>query len=162
MGLCFSVPTDRTCNLSLKNIFKALRAQFEGDDYEDPSSDLSRWAEEEGVLLLNASLTVLLNQPGSHTRHWAKFTTHVMEKLKALDQPIVWMLWGKDADRTYGWNDHPRHLVLRAPHPSPQNGNRFVDHEAKQRSFVRANDFLREHGVKPVEWLLKKQAITKP
>lgn len=151
MGLSFSVPPGLPCNPSLRNVFKALQAQFPGRN--PPSLDLTRWATDEGVLLLNAALTVRPEKSGSHLEHWHEFTQNVLGAIKRLDQPIVWFLWGRDAEGVFGANTNEKHLVLRAPHPSPRNLTRFVDHEAKQKSFIRANEFLVDHGVKPVEWL---------
>ena len=153
MGLCFSVPESRKINPSLRNILKAIHEQFPGDHYKPQTSDLTRWAEDEGVLMINAALTVSPGKPNSHAKYWAAFTNDIIAKLKKFDQPIVWFLWGNFARDMHGPDENTKHLVLRAIHPSPMNGNKFVDYEQKYQSFIRANEFLKKHGVEPVQWL---------
>ena len=148
-GLCFSITKGQPCQPSLRNILKAVNKQFQCERID---TSLESWAEQ-GVLLLNTALTVSQGQPGAHIEHWEAFTAHAIKSIRKFDQPIVWILWGRDAQSAYGkGRTHEKHLVLEGPHPSPRNGNKFVEHEDKQCSFVRANEFLAEHCALPIQW----------
>ena len=147
-GLCFSVNDGVPMPPSLINIFKEVH-----DDTGAPipaSGDLSRWARQ-GVLLLNATLTVQAHQPLSHQgRGWETFTDHVIERLATEREHLVFMLWGSYAKRKGAFIDRTRHLVLTAAHPSPLSANRggfFGTHH-----FSRANDYLVQHGLTPINW----------
>lgn len=147
-GLCFSVNEGVPMPPSLVNIFKEVH-----DDVGAPiptSGDLSRWARQ-GVLLLNATLTVQAHQPLSHQgKGWEVFTDHVIARLAAEREHLVFMLWGSYAKRKGSFIDRSRHLVLTASHPSPLSANRggfFGTHH-----FSRANDYLVSHGFTPIEW----------
>ncbi|MDR1274106.1 MAG: uracil-DNA glycosylase [Odoribacteraceae bacterium] len=147
-GLCFSVPEGVEQPPSLANIFKEIR-----DDVGTPlpaSGNLERWARQ-GVLLLNATLTVRARQAGSHqNKGWETFTDAVIRAIAGRDKPLVFMLWGSYAQRKGAFIDAGRHLVLAAAHPSPLAANRggwFGN-----RHFSRANAYLREHREEEIRW----------
>jgi uracil-DNA glycosylase len=148
-GLCFSVPEGITPPPSLKNIFKELN-----DDLGIPPSlhgSLEKWALQ-GVLLLNATLTVRAGNAGSHqNRGWEKFTDTAIRLLSDNYPGIVFMLWGRYARQKVHLVDSSRHLVLEAAHPSPFSAyNGFFG----CRHFSRANSFLEGLGKEPVNWVL--------
>ncbi len=149
MGLCFSVPKGIRIPPSLQNIYKELR-----DDVgaQIPNNgDLSRWAEN-GVFLLNAMLTVEKNKPGSHQSiGWQYFTDRVIQLLSEKKQGLVFMLWGNFARKKSGLIDSSRHLVLEAAHPSPLAQGAFFG----CRHFSKANAYLQEQGIAPVDWRLE-------
>ena len=147
-GLCFSVPEGIEQPPSLKNIFKEIH-----DDLGAPvptSGNLERWSEQ-GVLLLNATLTVRAHQAGSHqNKGWEIFTDAVIRLLAEQKDHLVFMLWGAYAQRKGAFVDPRRHLVLKAVHPSPLSANRggwFGN-----RHFSQANTYLKEHERKGIEW----------
>lgn len=147
-GLCFSVNEGVQMPPSLVNIFKEVH-----DDVGAPmpaNGDLSRWARQ-GVLLLNATLTVQAHQPLSHQgKGWETFTDHVIARLASEREHLVFMLWGAYAKRKGEFINRSRHLVLTAAHPSPLSANRggfFGTHH-----FSRANDYLVQHGMSPIVW----------
>jgi uracil-DNA glycosylase len=148
MGLSFSVPAGTRIPPSLQNIFKELN-----DDLMCPPprlGDLSQWAEQ-GVFLLNASLTVLQGQSNSHAGiGWHRFTDAVISKISNLQQGIVFMLWGNFARQKSGLIDPFRHLVLEAAHPSPLAGGAFLG----CRHFSKANEFLAQQGKQTINWCL--------
>lgn len=146
-GLAFSVNDGIDIPPSLKNIFK----EIETDTGDKPfkSGDLSRWARQ-GVLLLNATLTVEEHNPGSHQgKGWEQFTDAVVEALNANFNNLVFMLWGSYAIKKGSIVDTARHLVLTSPHPSPLSAHRgfFGNHH-----FTKANQYLSDHGKTPVDW----------
>lgn len=147
-GLCFSVADGVTPPPSLVNIFKEIEL-----DLGTPvpaSGNLTRWAEQ-GVLLLNATLTVRAHQAGSHQRHgWEEFTDAAIRALSAGRDHLVFILWGGYARSKAPLIDASRHLILQSVHPSPLSANRggwFYNHH-----FSRANDYLRQHGMEPIVW----------
>lgn len=146
-GLCFSVAPGVAMPPSLVNIFKEVR-----DDVGSPmpaDGDLSRWAAQ-GVLLLNATLTVEAHRAGSHQGHgWEQFTDAVISRLAAERRGLVFMLWGSYAIRKGALIDRSRHLVLTSPHPSPLSAYRgfFGNHH-----FSKANAYLVAQGKEPIEW----------
>ncbi len=146
-GLCFSVNDGVAFPPSLLNIFKEIET-----DLGKPmpkSGNLMRWAEQ-GVLLLNATLTVRAHQAGSHqNKGWEQFTDAVIHRLAEEREHIVFILWGSYAQRKGAFIDRNRHLVLQSPHPSPLSAHRgfFGNHH-----FSRANAYLVEHGIEPVDW----------
>ena len=148
-GLCFSVPLGVPTPPSLLNIFKEIE-----NDLGIPVPDhgyLRHWAEQ-GVLLLNAVLTVERGQPGSHHgKGWERFTDQVVRLLNAERDGLVFLLWGNYALKKGSVIDRNRHLVLAAPHPSPLSASRGF---FGCRHFSRANAWLEEHGQAPVEWSL--------
>ena len=146
-GLCFSVNDGVPFPPSLLNIFKEVH-----DDTGAPipaSGDLSRWARQ-GVLLLNATLTVAAHQPGSHQGHgWEQFTDAAIRALAERREHLVFILWGSYAIKKGAFIDKARHLVLTSPHPSPLSAHRgfFGNHH-----FSLANDYLQRHGQTPIQW----------
>ena len=146
-GLCFSVQDGVRFPPSLRNIFMEINA-----DTGAPiplSGNLTRWAEQ-GVLLLNATLTVRADQAGSHQKHgWETFTDAVIRILTAERQNIVYILWGAFAQQKAAMVNRAQNLVLESVHPSPLSASRgfFGNHH-----FSRANQYLVEHGMKPIEW----------
>ena len=146
-GLSFSVNPGIMMPPSLKNIFKEVH-----DDTGAPipaDGDLSRWARQ-GVLLLNASLTVREHSPKSHSGlGWEQLTDAAVHKLAEQKENIVFLLWGSDAIRKGAFIDRNRHLVLTSPHPSPLSAHRgfFGNHH-----FSRANEYLTAHGKTPIVW----------
>lgn len=146
-GLCFSVPQEVAFPPSLINIFKEIR-----DDLHTPQptdGDLSRWAKQ-GVLLLNATLTVRAHQAGSHQgKGWELFTDAAIHRLAEEKSNLVFMLWGSYAQKKGDFIDPERHLVLKAPHPSPLSAHRgFLG----CRHFSKANEYLSAHGLTPIDW----------
>ncbi len=148
-GLCFSVRPGVAPPPSLVNIFTEIQ-----DDLGLPIPDhgcLQAWADQ-GVLLLNAVLTVERGQPGAHQgKGWERFTDRVIEAVNHGPKPVVFMLWGAMAGRKGAQIDRSRHLVLTAPHPSPLSVHRGF---FGCRHFSRANQWLGEQGREPVDWRL--------
>lgn len=148
-GLCFSVPQGVMPPPSLVNIFKEIER-----DLGVPvprTGNLEKWARQ-GVLLLNATLTVRANQPGSHQRHgWEQFTDAVIQKLSAGRVGLVFLLWGKFAGEKENLIDTKRHYVLKAAHPSPFSAyNGFFG----CRHFSKTNEILKKHGLEEIDWSL--------
>lgn len=149
-GLCFSVPDGIGMPPSLVNIFKELQSDT-GVPFPR-SGNLTRWAQQ-GVLLLNASLTVRAAEPMSHSKiGWAQFTDTVISKISALKKNIVFLLWGKFAQEKQALIDETKHLVLKAAHPSPYSANNgFLG----CRHFSKTNDYLVRNGIDPIDWSLQ-------
>lgn len=147
-GLSFSVPEGVPFPLSLQNIFKEI--QLDLGKPMPPTGDLTRWAEQ-GVLLLNATLTVRAHQAASHQRHgWEQFTDAAIRALNAERENLVFILWGGYARSKAQLIDRSRHLVLESVHPSPLSANRggwFGNHH-----FSQCNAYLREHGEQEIDW----------
>lgn len=147
MGLSFSVPQGTPLPPSLRNIYTEIRNEL---GVEPPSSgDLSRWAEQ-GVLLLNATLTVRQGQAASHQKQgWEIFTDAAIRLLASEREHLVFMLWGAYAGAKAQFIDPQRHLVLRSAHPSPLSASRgfFGNHH-----FQLCNDYLLSHGQQPIVW----------
>lgn len=147
-GLCFSVPEDqREIPPSLINIYRELH-----DDVGcrmPQTGCLTKWAEQ-GVLLLNTVLTVRAHQANSHRNHgWEQFTDAIIRAVETQDRPIVYMLWGTPAQSKAPMVTNPKHLVLKAPHPSPLSAYRGF---FGCRHFSQCNEFLETHGETPVDW----------
>ncbi len=147
-GLSFSVPEGVTPPPSLVNIFKEMQ-----QDLGKPmpsTGDLTRWAKQ-GVLLLNATLTVRAHQAASHQKQgWEEFTDAAIRALNAHRDHLVFILWGGYARSKASLIDPSRHLVLQSVHPSPLSANRggwFGNHH-----FSRANAYLEEHGERVIDW----------
>lgn len=149
-GLCFSVQKGVDIPPSLQNIYKELHDDI---GFEIPNHGcLTHWAEQ-GVLLLNAVLTVRAHAAASHqNKGWEEFTDAVIRAVNEVDRPIVFLLWGGFARSKRSMLTNPNHLVLEAPHPSPLSAYRGF---FGCKHFSRANAFLEKHGVKPVDWTIR-------
>lgn len=146
-GLCFSVSDGIPMPPSLVNILREVSADTGAP--MPSSGNLERWAQQ-GVLLLNATLTVEAHRPGSHQRQgWEEFTDSVILRLASERSNLVFLLWGSYAQRKGAFIDQSRHLVLKSAHPSPLSAYRgfFGNHH-----FTLANDYLRAHGQDPIVW----------
>ena len=146
-GLAFSVPDGIAIPPSLRNIYEEIRTEY---GYEPPTSgNLESWAKQ-GVLLLNTILTVRAHEANSHAGHgWEKFTNSVLKELSHQKHPIVFMLWGGNAQKKASLIDNPAHLVLKTSHPSPLSvyrGFRGCGH------FRMCNAFLSANGLTPIDW----------
>jgi uracil-DNA glycosylase len=146
-GLCFSVPDGISLPPTLQNIFKEIK-----NDLVLPipkSGNLERWAEQ-GVFLLNSTLTVRAHQAGSHQKKgWETFTDTVIHFLSESEDHLVFLLWGAYAQRKGELIDSGKHLVLNSVHPSPLSAHRgfFGNHH-----FSKANEYLINHGKTPISW----------
>ena len=150
-GLSFSVlPEQKDIPPSLQNIYKELKEDL---GCEIPNNGyLKKWADQ-GVLLLNTVLTVRAHQPNSHQgRGWEKFTNAVIQAVNEQDRPIVYLLWGKPAQSKASMLTNPKHLILKAPHPSPLSAFRGF---FGCKHFSQANDFLKANGVEPIDWQIE-------
>lgn len=149
-GLSFSVQKGVVLPPSLRNIFHELHNDL---GVKIPKhGDLTHWAEQ-GVLLLNAVLTVEAAQPTSHQkRGWEEFTDHVIDVLNEQREHIVFILWGAYAQRKGQRIDQNKHLVLKAAHPSPLSANRGGFFGCKV--FSKTNNYLKQHGIEPIDWQL--------
>ena len=146
-GLCFSVNKGVAFPPSLNNIFKEIENDTGGKIPQD--GDLTRWSDQ-GVLLLNATLTVRAAQAGSHQRRgWEEFTDAAIRELATRRDNIVFILWGSYAQKKGAFIDRNRHLVLASPHPSPLSAYQGF---FGNRHFSRANEYLKEHGKEPIIW----------
>jgi len=148
-GLCFSVPLEVRPPPSLVNIYKEL----ESDLGIQPARHgfLEQWAKQ-GVLLLNSVLTVEMGRAASHRdRGWERFTDSIIQKINDRSEPVVFMLWGSYAQKKAAFVDGSRHLILRAPHPSPLSAHSGF---FGCRHFSKANAFLQAKGLQPVDWTL--------
>ena len=148
-GLCFSVRHGVQPPPSLVNIFKELRS----DVGVEPARHgfLEHWAEQ-GVLLLNSVLTVEMGRAASHReKGWERFTDAIIQLVNAKEEPVVFMLWGSYAQKKAAFVDTSRHLVLKAPHPSPLSAHSGF---FGCRHFSKANAFLEAHGLPPIDWAL--------
>ena len=150
MGLCFSVRPGVEVPPSLVNIYQELH-----DDcgcYIPNNGCLTKWARQ-GVLLLNTVLTVRAHQANSHRGiGWEEFTDAAIRVLNQQDRPIVFLLWGRPAQRKKEMLNNPRHLILEAPHPSPLSAFRGF---FGCRHFSRTNAFLEKNGVEPIDWQIE-------
>ena len=149
-GLCFSVEPEVDIPPSLVNIYQELH-----DDLgcSIPNNGyLKKWADQ-GVLLLNTVLTVRAHQANSHQgKGWEQFTDAVIEAVNAQERPIVYLLWGRPAQNKAFMLNNPRHLILKAPHPSPLSAYRGF---FGCRHFSQANEFLVKNGADPVDWQIE-------
>ncbi len=146
-GLCFSVNDGIPFPPSLVNIFKEIKQDL---GTEPPTTgNLTRWAQQ-GVLLLNATLTVRAHQAGSHQRQgWETFTDAAIRILAEEKEHLVFILWGAYAQKKGAFIDRNKHLVLTSAHPSPLSArNGFFGN----RHFSRTNEYLLAHGEQPIEW----------
>lgn len=146
-GLCFSVNNHIPMPPSLVNIFKEIKDDL-GKDIPE-TGNLERWADQ-GVLLLNATLTVRANSPGSHqNKGWETFTDKVIELVSAEKENIVFLLWGSYAQKKGEIIDANKHLVLKSAHPSPFSAHRGF---FGNRHFSKANEYLKHHGKATIDW----------
>lgn len=146
-GLAFSVQRGVQIPPSLRNIYKELESDL---GYPAPDhGNLESWAKE-GVLLLNASLTVRANQAASHSKiGWEHFTDRIIQALNERDQPLVFILWGRHAQAKEVYITNPQHKIIKSVHPSPLSASRgFLG----SRPFSQANDFLISQGIDPINW----------
>lgn len=146
-GLCFSVPKGVTAPPSLVNIFKELKQDLA---IELPGhGNLESWAKQ-GVMLLNATLTVRANQAGSHqNKGWETFTDQTIRSISVHNDRVVFLLWGRYAQAKESLIEKSKHLILKAAHPSPLSAyNGFFG----SRHFSKANAFLIKSGMEPIDW----------
>lgn len=148
-GLCFSVKNTIPVPPSLRNILLEVNNSVYSSEKVSVDSDLTRWAKQ-GVLLLNASLTVIAKRPNSHANlGWHALTDNVIETISRKKQNVVFMLWGAFAQKKAKLIDHRNHLVLKTSHPSPLSAHRgFLGSGV----FVRCNEYLQQHGYDPIRW----------
>lgn len=149
-GFCFSVKPGVDIPPSLQNIYKELEndcgCTIPNNGY------LVSWAEQ-GVLLLNTVLTVKAHQANSHQGWgWEQFTDAAIRAVNELEQPVVFLLWGKPAQQKKSMITNPKHLVLEAPHPSPLSAYRGF---FGCKHFSKTNEFLIRNGVEPIDWQIK-------
>ena len=149
-GLCFSVKKGVDIPPSLVNIYKELHDDL-GCTIPNHGC-LTKWAEQ-GVLMLNTVLTVRAHQANSHKDiGWEEFTDAAIMALNSQDRPIVFILWGAPAQRKARMLTNPKHLILKAPHPSPLSAYRGF---FGSKPFSQTNDYLRAHGVEPIDWQIE-------
>jgi len=149
-GLCFSVKPEVDIPPSLVNIYKELREDL---GCEIPNNGyLVKWAKQ-GVLMLNTVLTVRAHMANSHRgKGWEEFTDAAIRALNKQDRPIVFILWGRPAQMKERMLDNPKHLILKAPHPSPLSAyNGFFG----SKPFSKTNNFLEENGLQPIDWQIE-------
>lgn len=148
-GLCFSVNDDVKIPPSLRNIFRELSNDL-GTIFLPTSGNLEHWAKQ-GVLLLNASLTVRIDAPNSHKHlKWNLFTDAVIQKISDKKEHVVFLLWGAFAQKKGAKIDRTKHLVLESGHPSPMSANqgKWFGH----KHFSKSNLYLEENGIIPIDW----------
>jgi len=148
IGLSFAVEKGITLPPSLRNIYKEIEDDL-GTPVTHPDGDLTRWAEQ-GVLLLNATLTVRAGAAGSHQGHgWEQFTDAAIKALSDQREHLVFILWGNYARQKGAHIDRSKHLVIESAHPSPFSAaNGFFG----SKPFSKANAYLEKHGEKPIDW----------
>ena len=149
-GLCFSVKPDVDIPPSLVNIYQELH-----DDlgcYIPNNGYLTKWAKQ-GVLMLNTVLTVRAHQANSHRgMGWEQFTDAAIRIINEQDRPIVFILWGSPAQKKAQMLNNPKHLILKAPHPSPLSAYRGF---FGSRPFSQTNEFLVKNGLEPIDWQIE-------
>lgn len=149
-GLSFSVNPGIKFPPSLQNIFKELEQDISGFIYPQ-SGDLTSWAKQ-GVLLLNATLTVAANTPGSHQKiGWEDFTNHIIQTLSNEKENLVFILWGKFAQAKDVYINNKKHLIIKSAHPSP-----FSAHHGflGSKPFSKANEYLKSREISEIDWRL--------
>lgn len=148
-GLCFSVKEGIPAPPSLKNIFQEIDNSLHGGVRREVSTDLTRWAKQ-GVLLLNASLTVIAKQSNSHAHlGWHAVTDNIIETISEHKEHVVFMLWGAFAQKKAALIDLNKHLVLKTSHPSPLSAHRgFLGSGV----FVKCNNYLEKNGLEQIDW----------
>lgn len=146
-GLCFSVNKNIPTPPSLVNLYKEINSDI-GSSIPT-HGNLEHWAEQ-GVFLLNATLTVVAHMAGSHQKKgWETFTDEAIRLIAEKKEHVVFMLWGNHAQDKAWMIDESKHLILRAPHPSPLSAHRGF---FGCKHFSKTNDYLKAHGLKPIEW----------
>ncbi|WP_029067469.1 uracil-DNA glycosylase [Lachnobacterium bovis] len=150
-GLSFSVlPEQRDIPPSLQNIYKELNTDL--GCYIPNNGFLEKWAKQ-GVLMLNTVLTVRAHQANSHKGHgWEEFTDAIIRAVNKKDDPVVFLLWGRPAQMKEKMVTNPKHLVLKAPHPSPLSAYRGF---FGCKHFSQTNEFLEKNGIKPIDWQIE-------
>lgn len=149
-GLSFSVQKGIKVPPSLKNIYKELEDDLGVTPIDE--GDLTYWANQ-GVLLLNAVLTVEKDKPASHRKlGWERLTDYIIKTLNNKEEPIVFILWGKFAKEKKGFITNPKHLVITSAHPSPFSANYGF---FGSKPFSKTNEFLTKNGREPIDWDLK-------
>ena len=158
MGLSFSVPEGIQLPPSLQTLYRALGISLDASD--KPLGDLTRWVDQ-GVLLLNTTLTVRKDKPNSHRKYkWWRFTDAVIRALDAEREHIVFILWGRIAQRKERLVhvDNDRHMVLKAIHPSPLAVRRKGEWDGKEH-FTCCNKYLNKHGIAPINWMVVSEQV---
>lgn len=148
-GLAFSVNKNIPIPPSLKNIFKELQ-----DDLKiEPSShgSLDNWAKQ-GILLLNAALTVRENEPSSHMKPWEQFSNNVIKLINTLNRPIVYILWGTFARNKKQFITNKQHYIIESVHPSPLSAHKGF---FGSKPFSKTNQFLISNNITPIDWQIK-------
>ncbi len=146
MGLSFSVNDGIKLPPSLKNIYKEL---FEDLGITRLSGDLTDWSNQ-GVLLLNSTLTVIKDTPGSHAKlGWNKFTDEIIKKVNEKDTPVVFILWGNFAKTKRDLITNDKHLIIESPHPSPFSARTGF---FGSKPFSKTNEFLKKNNIDEIEW----------
>ena len=154
-GLCFSVPNGVQPPPSLVNIYKELASDLGVKPARHGS--LEHWAKQ-GVLLLNSVLTVEMGRAASHReRGWERFTDRIIAEVNGKEEPVVFMLWGSYAQKKAAFVDASKHLILKAPHPSPLSAHSGF---FGCRHFSKANAFLEGRGLKPIDWALPESPLS--
>ncbi|HHX79087.1 MAG TPA: uracil-DNA glycosylase [Acholeplasmataceae bacterium] len=146
-GLCFSVMPNTKIPPSLRNIYKELQTDL---GCSIPNNGyLEKWAKQ-GVLLLNTVLTVREKEPNSHKKKgWENFTDSAIKLINNQDRPIVFILWGRQARDKRSFLTNDKHLIIESAHPSPLSSFQGF---FGSRPFSKTNDFLMNHGIRPIEW----------
>ena len=149
-GLSFSVQKGIKVPPSLKNIYKELESDLVIPPYEE--GDLTKWAQQ-GVLLLNAVLTVEKDKPASHRNlGWERLTDYIIKTLNNKEEPVVFILWGNFAKEKQKYITNPKHFVITSAHPSPFSANYGF---FGSKPFSKTNNFLKENGLEPIDWDLR-------
>ena len=149
-GMSFSVLPGQDIPPSLQNIYKEL--ENDCGCYIPNNGYLKKWADQ-GVLLLNTVLTVRAHQANSHQgKGWEQFTDAVIREVNKIDRPIVYFLWGRPAQSKISMLNNPKHLILKAPHPSPLSAYRGF---FGCKHFSQANEFLIANGLEPIDWQIE-------
>ena len=159
MGLSFSVPDGIQLPPSLQTLYRALEISLDASN--KPSGNLTRWVEQ-GVLLLNTTLTVRKDNPNSHRKYkWWRFTDAVIKALDAEREHIVFILWGRIAQHKERFIhvDNDRHMVLKAIHPSPLAVRRKGEWNGKEH-FTCCNKYLEKHKIAPIDWMIVSEKLT--
>lgn len=147
-GLAFSTHSGNQIPPSLQNIFKEIESEFDGQCNKDP--DLTRWARQ-GVLLLNASLSVQKSEPNSHSKYgWHTFTDAVISAISDNCENVVFILWGAFAKEKTWLIDETQHCILTSTHPSPLSAHRGF---FGNNHFKKTNEYLKENGRKEINWI---------